>query len=78
MTEDRIKGYKWDVEHILAKPFDPEELVASLIIFLLIERILKTIIQLKNEIRNQNHMILTNNRIHKIYNKRNYYLTCCK
>jgi DNA-binding NarL/FixJ family response regulator len=51
MTEDRIKGYKIGCKAYLAKPFDPEELVAIIDNVLLDKKNIRNIVNIKNEIQ---------------------------
>jgi DNA-binding NarL/FixJ family response regulator len=51
MTEDRIKGYKMGCKAYLAKPFDPEELVAIIDNILCDKKSIQNILNIKNEIK---------------------------
>jgi DNA-binding NarL/FixJ family response regulator len=51
MTEDRIKGYKMGCKAYLAKPFDPEELVAIIDNILCDKKNIQNILNIKNEIK---------------------------
>jgi DNA-binding NarL/FixJ family response regulator len=59
MTEDRIKGYRIGCKAYLAKPFDPEELVAIIDNILFDRKNIKNIISIKNEINNLRNQIDT-------------------
>jgi len=51
MTEDRIKGYKMGCKAYLAKPFDPEELVAIIDNILCDKKNIQNILNIRNEIK---------------------------
>jgi DNA-binding NarL/FixJ family response regulator len=51
MTEDRIRGYKMGCKAYLAKPFDPEELVAIIDNILCDKKSIQNILNIKNEIK---------------------------
>ena len=51
MTEDRIKGYKMGCKAYLAKPFDPEELVAIIDNILCDKKNIQNILNISNEIK---------------------------
>ena len=51
MTEDRIRGYKMGCKAYLAKPFDPEELVAIIDNILCDKKNIQNILNIKNEIK---------------------------
>ena len=57
MTEDRIKGYKIGCKAYLAKPFDPEELVAVIDNILLDKKNIRNIVNIKNEIQSLRNQI---------------------
>jgi DNA-binding NarL/FixJ family response regulator len=59
MTEDRIKGYKIGCKGYLAKPFDPEELIAIIDNILFDRKNIKNIINIRNEINNLRSQINT-------------------
>ena len=65
MTEDRIKGYKMGCRAYLAKPFDPEELIAIIDNILLDRKNIKNIISIKNEIQNLRNQIYDSDRINR-------------
>lgn len=51
MTEDRIRGYKMGCKAYLAKPFDPEELVAIIDNILCDKKNIQNILNIRNEIK---------------------------
>ena len=65
MTEDRIKGYKMGCRAYLAKPFDPEELIAIIDNILLDRKNIKNIISIKNEIQDLRNQIYDSDRINR-------------
>lgn len=68
MTEDRIKGYKIGCKAYLAKPFDPEELIAIIDNILFDRKNIKNIINIKNEINNLRNQINTFDKFDKNIN----------
>lgn len=68
MTEDRIKGYKIGCKAYLAKPFDPEELIAIIDNILFDRKNIKNIINIKNEINNLRNQINTFDEFNKDIN----------
>ena len=63
MTEDRIKGYKIGCRAYLAKPFDPEELIAIIDNILLDRKNIRNIIGIKNEVQNLRNLIYDSDKI---------------
>ena len=63
MTEDRIKGYKMGCRAYLAKPFDPEELIAIIDNILLDRKNIRNIIGIKNEVQNLRNLIYDSDKI---------------
>lgn len=68
MTEDRIKGYKIGCKGYLAKPFDPEELIAIIDNILFDRKNIKNIINIKNEINSLRNQINTFDKFNKNIN----------
>jgi DNA-binding NarL/FixJ family response regulator len=65
MTEDRIRGYKIGCRAYLAKPFDPEELVAVIDNILSDKKNIKNINNIKKEIQDLRKEINSFNKFNK-------------